>query len=296
MVRIFKFVNCCFVIFMIFLFTGCNSSSGGGSSDKTPASSTSFSPVRAVSVDGGKEVPIYWKYRLMDGEYLSFDQSGIELDFNFNDIIIKINGNKRTVETGGDLSGYAYSYNESFGGDFSLTVTESLGDNFDSTMVLSSETDMSMSLSGGGESLKADFVSQIEFDTACQWFIDNDNLDTFGIGYIYNNSSSGTVNSKVYMSDYGEESFSSYVSNHDQWQIVDYKSSVTVNGKVYNDVFVVERETQVPDISNGYNAMDNITITYWVARGIGMIKGYGYLQILGHSIDIELVETNLVQN
>lgn len=38
-----------------------------------------------------------------------------------------------------------------------------------------------------------------------------------------------------------------------------------------------------------------MTITYWVAKGIGMVKGVGYLQFFGQPLTIELVNTNLTQ-
>ncbi len=95
--------------------------------------------------------------------------------------------------------------------------------------------------------------------------------------------------------DFGSENFSEQVISTDRWEITDYKDSVTVNGKVYNDIVVVKRVTEIPDISNGYTRMDTLTITYWVAKGVGMVKGFGYLKIMNQQLDIELIETNLVQ-
>jgi len=39
--------------------------------------------------------------------------------------------------------------------------------------------------------------------------------------------------------------------------------------------------------------VQNLEITYWVAKGIGMVKGDGYIQFLEKSLTVELVETNL---
>lgn len=38
-----------------------------------------------------------------------------------------------------------------------------------------------------------------------------------------------------------------------------------------------------------------MTIKYWVAEGIGMIKGIGQYQLLGQPLSIDLVSTNLSQ-
>ncbi len=79
------------------------------------------------------------------------------------------------------------------------------------------------------------------------------------------------------------------------WKITDIKSEAIVSGITYNDVVVVEKYTKVPNITGNHVTMESVTIKYWVAKGIGMIRGYGYFNLLGEQLDVELVQTNLIQ-
>lgn len=48
-------------------------------------------------------------------------------------------------------------------------------------------------------------------------------------------------------------------------------------------------------INHDPSSSESIRVTYWVAEGIGMIKGSGQYQILGTPLALELIETNLRQ-
>lgn len=282
------------ILISTLLITGCGGSGGGGGNDSAPAMSPSFSPIKGVASDGSN-VPLYWKYSVNNGDNISITQSGLLMNFKMNEVSINIdaNGTLRTIIVNGKLSGN--DEGESFSGSFNLLDKETLVDNTNTTLVSSSETKMTLALSGGGESLNMVVNAVTNFDTPYEWFLDNQELNSLGIGYIDNNSSTAIVSGSIDITGFGSESFSEQVIEDDTWEVTDYKSSVTVNGIIYNNIVVIERETQIPDISDNYVRMDTRTITYWVAKGIGMVKGIGYLNILGQSLDIELVETNLVQ-
>jgi hypothetical protein len=67
-------------------------------------------------------------------------------------------------------------------------------------------------------------------------------------------------------------------------------------GRTYNNVVVVDRQTVLPDISVTVSTgATSLPVRYWVAKGVGMIKGEGPYRIMGQSVAVELLETNLAQ-
>jgi hypothetical protein len=81
-------------------------------------------------------------------------------------------------------------------------------------------------------------------------------------------------------------------SSPETWEIIDKQNRITVMGKEYQNVVVVKRTTLMPsDIDN----LKDATLTYWVAKGIGMVNGIGQYELMGEPLTIELIETNLVQ-
>jgi len=80
---------------------------------------------------------------------------------------------------------------------------------------------------------------------------------------------------------------------NDTWTILNKLPSMTIQGRTYNDVVEVSRQTLLPDLSG---QMLPVTMYYWVAKGVGMIKGQGIYRILNiDDVVIELTDTNLVQ-
>ena len=55
----------------------------------------------------------------------------------------------------------------------------------------------------------------------------------------------------------------------------------------------LSRQTRVPDFSGN---LTNVTAYYWVAKGVGMIRGQGIFRILNiDDVVYELTDTNLSQ-
>ena len=79
----------------------------------------------------------------------------------------------------------------------------------------------------------------------------------------------------------------------DRWTVLEKLSTMTVQGKNYSNVVKLSRQTRVPDFSGN---LTTVTMYYWVAKGVGMIRGEGVYRVLNvDNVVYELVETNLSQ-
>jgi hypothetical protein len=167
----------------------------------------------------------------------------------------------------------------------------------DRTLMKNETLNLYMNLSAYGETVGMDIHAAMTFNEPIEWFLDNSYLDDLPYGmYGGQGRISGHLNGYVRISgDYSDyESFSEPVVYSDTWEIINKIDSYTVNGMTYKNIVVVRRNTQFPDYFDPHS-FEQVTMTYWVAKGIGMIKGRGQFQMFGKPLDIELVETNLQQ-
>jgi len=289
--NIMKKIVSSFLIVLPFIIAGC----GGGGEDYVTASSRSFSPIQATGSDGS-EVPLYWKYEVNNGAIILAElPGGAAIGIDLDHILINIDssGQARTVSADGTLSGFVNGV--AFDGSVNLSDKESLEKSDTKTLISSTDLKLNLSVKAQGETAKVGITANAQMSTPIEWFLDNDNLKSLGVGYVQNETSFGTVTGSLIITGLDNESFSEDISSSDSWTIMEHKETATVNGKTYSDVVVVERITEIPDVSNGFVKMDTVTITYWVAKGVGMIKGVGFFDILGQRVDVELIETNLEQ-
>ena len=77
------------------------------------------------------------------------------------------------------------------------------------------------------------------------------------------------------------------------WTIVARHTTFTVRGVEYLDVVEVTHDASIANPLTG--ALEPTTITYWVARGIGMIRATNLVNLFGVRPVWELIETNLVR-
>jgi len=290
-VNLMKKVVSCLLIVLPFLIAGC----GGGSDSYVTASSRSFSPIQATGSDGS-EVPLYWKYEVNNGSTILAELPGgsaIGIDFDHILVNIDSSGQARTVSADGLLSGFVNGV--AFNGSVNLSDKELLEKSDTRTLINSTDLKLNLVVKAQGETAAIGITANAQMSTPIEWFLDNDSLESLGVGYVQNETSLGTVTGSLDITGIDKESFSEDISSSDSWAIMEYKATATVNGKTYNNVVVVERITEIPDVSNGFVKMDTVTITYWVAKGVGMIKGVGFFDILGQRVDVELIETNLEQ-
>ena len=255
-----------FVISAEFSMT-CDEYGINASEEATTANSAeSFSPYISDSTD-----TITWRYRINNGQPIRPYLEGVYLSMQLNDLQLSIN-NKDLIRRGslsGTISGEA-------SGTVSAEFLEYLAPSNETTLITAQTINLNMTLSAYGETAEVDLYAATNFYEPLEWFLDRTDLDTlsyctrYGMqGEIYGSLSeyvriSGTYNSY--------DSFSDTVTSADSWEIIDKLESYTVMGVTYHNVVVVDCHTKVPSLSYPYYPED-VTITYWVAKGIGLIKG-----------------------
>lgn len=234
--------------------------------------------------------PIQWTYEINSGNPVESSLSGVELSFSFSDITISIDSQGTIKES---------SFTGTVKGDASGTIEVDVFDEFESgslSKIKNQEIWMGIELSAYGDSLEVNFDLFTEFSPAAEWFLDRSDLDTLPIGYVYNEQGvvDAWVDGYLEVTGYGEEEIGPMqMTSAESWEILDKLSNMKVNGKTYTNIVKVKRTTIMPDFS-GASAQSG-EITYWVAKGVGMIKGIGQFDVLGNPLEIELVSTNIEQ-
>jgi hypothetical protein len=255
----------------------------------------SFSPM--TNIDGnGNSSNASWAYRITNNT--SFDVMGSAMNMNFSDLEVEIDHNALTRQTAfsGSISG-------SMSGNFNVHVLENLATSGTSTTVNSQNFNMAMALSGYGQNINLNMILNTSFSSPVQWFLDNSSLDELAIGHVYTGASGISADSQgsivFSMGSYSETiPVQQTLACSERWEIIGHEASMTVQGVIYSNIVVVKRTTVLPkmDISNTSSIeMEQSDILYWVAKGIGMIKGVGQFDFLGEALTIELVQTNLSQ-
>jgi hypothetical protein len=233
-----------------------------------------------------------WRYRVNNGQPLQMVLEGVGINMNFSDIDLSLNYGDmvRRGSYSGTISGGAYGY-------FSADFMEDLEKDSDRTLMKNETLNLHMNLSAYGETIGMDIHAAVTFNEPIEWFLDNSYLDDLPYG-MYGDQGTIAGHSDGYVSISGDynnyESFSVPIVYSETWEIINKLDSYTVNGKTFRNIVVVRRNTKIPDYLDP-SSFEQVTMTYSVAKGIGMIKGSGQYQMLGKPLDIELVETNLQQ-
>lgn len=257
---------------------------------QTPAFSSSFSPITAVDATGAP-VCLEWTYRINGGIPLAIE-TDVSLVLDFDDLVLRIDPADLVREA--DI--YAVA-----SGDASGTVTGQVDSELSSlvggTFVESQTIALTLSLSAQGVSCDTLISIGVAFNPSAEWFLDREGLDEFPIGFVYDEQ--GTVSASV--DGFVEISCpplppistalpETTAQSVEKWVITGKEASLTVGGTTYANVVHVTRHTIVPDENGNPEVAE---IQYWVARGVGMVKGIGQFEILGEPLTIELIGTNV---
>lgn len=289
---------CSVAIIAVFL-AGCEEMRNGASTSGTTAYSSSFSPTIAVTSDGSPTT-LYWTYRVNGGSPMTTTSEGLTMIMQCSDLQLSINPEtlKRIVEFSATVSGGA-------SGSISAYSSEDLIASAGRTLINHQDLRMDMNLSAQGQTISG-YMRIITSPTSpLEWFLDREDLDTLGVGYVFDGgnptaSVSVTLDMTFSAPGYGSqpiyETMTEPAQYHESWRITGVQDSITVAGKTYYNVVVVERTTLVPDASLSVESAQPTTITYWVAKGVGMVKGVGQYSIMGQQMIIELIGTNLSQS
>ncbi len=252
--------------------------------------SSAFSAFFPITLDGANT--LNWTYRINQGAALSADFEGVSLTLQFSTLNLSVN--REDMVRRGSFSG---SVSGSAGGSFGVEFTENILPS-DTLAIFNGQTlNMDMSLSAYGETVDIEQFTETSVNTAVEWFLSRSDFDQLATGYGQTVSAGGNISGYLKLSADGYHEttpFSEHVSSMETWKVVEKLNSYTVNKVSYNDVVVVNRQTVMP-MATYSGDPEPVTITYWVARGIGMIKGIGQFNILGQPLEIELIGTNLSQ-
>jgi hypothetical protein len=257
--------------------------SGDGSVQYVAAKSGSYSPILAKDANN-QSTPVYWKYRMNQGQPISGSSHGTNVSVLVSDFTLAINpvASKRTVHMQGAVSGDAV-------GTFSADSEESIDISGSTTKIKDLKLTSRITVTG----------ADILFSTAsrmtpyAEWFIDKADLDTLALNYTTNINVSALTDVSFKLNGTAVSDLKDIPgTSNEAWTVIEKLPSMTIGSKTFSNVIKLTRATMIPDVSTGSSMP--ITMTYWVAKGIGMIKGIGQYPVLNRTdLVIELVETNL---
>ncbi len=281
------------------LLIGCGGSDDDGGGDdggSVPSYSTvtsaSFSPIKAVD-SNNQPSALYWEYSVNGGQGFSTslpipgESIPITMSFNPMSITIDIGGKTRITSAEG-----------SFSGEFKeIPVTGEIKlldqDNFHSvadTATTIGESNISFDVSFTSENASIKSTSDIQYSIPTLWYLDREDLDEIGLA----SHTDSTIASSITTLGSGTPSGDPDQEITNSWKIVGHEATATVNKKTYTNIVLVELTTTSKNLETN-ELTDPIKITYWVAKGIGMIKAVGFFNALGTKVDVELLDTNLEQ-
>ena len=255
------------------------------------SATTSFSPI-FVQDGAGKLKTLTWTYVINGGRALTIEDDEIgDLTFKYSDLKLTVNPTAKTRQ-----GSFSVAISGAARGTATAKFTEALEALEDRVNVESQQVDIGMKFSSGGVSVSVLIDLLTQFDPSTEWFLDRSDLDQLGVGYTWDEESLGTVTGTVKLSipGYGSEyeEINEVGSVPDLWEIVDVLDRFEVGGVTYRNVVVVDRMTQVPT-GEMDGAMEETVLTYWVAQGVGMIKGVGQYQFMGQPLELELKSATL---
>ena len=274
------------------LLIGCGGGSDddgddGGSVPSYPiVTSTSFSPIKAVD-SNNQPSALYWEYSVNGGQDIASslpipgNPIPITMSFKPISITIDIDGKSRITSGEGSFSGDVNG--SRLTGNISLSDQDNFPVSDTPTYIGGSNVSLDLSFTVENETARIKSTSDIQFADPTLWFLDNKDLDTIGLA---SHTDSTIATTSTTLNSEPPTVVDQIITN--SWQIVGHEATATVNNITYTNIVLVELTTEVEN-------SDPIKITYWVAKGIGMIKGVGFFNALGTKVDIELLETNLEQ-
>jgi len=254
----------------------------------------SFYPIFSKTKSGTLQKN-HWVYKINDGKSLTINSGGQQLRMSFGELRVELDSKRseKSVYFDGTFSGAA-------SGSFSTQVAQSLDYSNQKTLVDDQDITIEMNMKVSGISLDLDIDLNYDLYSSSEWFLDRSDLDTLAIGYIYNESGliDGYLSGNISVSSSilsNSVPINEPVESADSWEIIDKLKSVKVQGRKYSNIVVVRRTTVSPSVStSGSLSSDNVEMIYWVAKGIGMIKGTGQYNFSGEELSIELVDSNLL--
>lgn len=277
---------------------------GGGGDSGQPAAvsefatatSSSFSPTAAVAkVNTAQAVGVRWTYAVNNGQPVSVRYGSVVLNATLGavEVSVKPGDHKRTAALQGNLSGTVSG--TTFSGNLSTSLSDTLAQEGGRTVIRDQSATINLQVTAAGETGSVKATATVgNLTPAYEWFIDRDNLDQLAVGYTQTITSAGTSDVQVDITGEAPIRQSNVpVSMNDTWTVLEKLPSMTVQGKTWNNVVKLSLQTKMADVSG---QLTPVTMLYWVAKGVGMIRGQGVFRVVNvDDVIYELTDTNLTQ-
>ena len=235
-------------------------------------------------------------YKINNGAPIAVTDQGVSLNITFSELTVELDPNSmhKKAYFDGHFSGDA-------SGIFYTEILQELSSEEETTLVDNQTLVMNLSSSVLGVNFNIDMNIRMGFSHPVEWFLDRSDLDSFPIGFIYETGGvdahlSGQIDTSIpILLSLDSSTIEEFVVSTDKWEIIDKLDSMTVQGKYFTNIVVVKRSTISPSSGiSGELFNGNVDMIYWVAKGIGMIKGLGQFDFNGEPLTIELVDSNLL--
>jgi len=264
----------------------------------------SFSPI-SMNKDNGKPLKLQWTYIINNGQPIVLTgpllQGLDSVRLKFGNLLLTID--PKTLQRTAKITGHLVARlgARTAGGRFSMKIVENLLSGDEGKILISDETaDFKVSIAAGGVTARivADLVAQIS--PPYEWFLDRNDLDTLGIGYVYSASAPVTLNfqgsvcAKMFGRSECRDLDDSSIASPERWEVKQYYDHYQVGNRLYANVVEVTQDTVLPVFDGSTVNSQETTVTYFVAKGVGMIQGQGQYQFSNEALPIQLRSTSIV--
>jgi hypothetical protein len=260
--------------------------------------SDSFSPSTGELSDGRPADKLWWTYLIHDGEPVHVMQAGVDVTFDFGvaEMVIEPQKNLRTVEVSANITSTAPG--AVVQGTMDLRVEDQLrlgagpGTGFVSQRLLMTER-----LSGEGESLELSLDLHATPSTPFDWVVDRADLGVHPIGTTFEMITDVVVGGSIALDENGEKQQrrieDTTVTVSDVWTVIGSREAMIVDGVEYRDIVDVERRAPATNPMTG--TLEQRTVTYSVAKGVGLVHGTNLASLpVAGDVTWQLLDTNLV--
>jgi len=309
-----RFFVVMFSVALALTFSGCGGGGGGtgaGISFK-PAKSSSFDPITGTDASVAKpaktsgepdpraeaaaasNVPLHWVYMVNDGEPVTANADGVSIRITFSPVEVVID--PADLKRRANLSGPIHAeYNGvELSGNFGTQIEAGLATGAGMSYYRDETMDMSIELSSLTGTARMNLLAHGNYEPPFEWVPDKTNLDTFETGHTWTVGSSMSGDVSISVTGGGNENINIPSTPYAEvWRLEEKIAAMTVRSKNYTNIVRLSRKTLITDLTGNPKA---VTIEYWCAKGVGIIKAVGLFQVLDKAdVLYELMDTNLSQ-
>lgn len=242
---------------------------------------------------------LQWQYVFSNGDITSNTDAGT-INVNLSGISVRMANTmptERVVQFSGPFT--ADVEGEAAAGRLESILSEEISQIDNRAYISRLNTNILISIFADDEfgQLDTEVDLQINYPEAIEIYLDQDDLNE-RVGEVFTRQVSGTLSGTIslreeFFADDTRDFPSSSTTVTETYTVSSVLSSMTVQGVTYNDVVAVDYSYKQLNPQTG--ELEPTTTTYFLARGIGLIKASNLTRLYEASLDWELVSTNLAQ-